>query len=255
MTDINKNLHKRYFHHLRQSIENRIPDVHLLTKYEKNNPLEYTYVHNLIDGKIEDVTGTDCILGYQKNEFTLDLLYSIIHPDDYEAVYETTRKGFKYLYEEKESHIFKTYLIITHRLKKSNGEYAHILRRTSVLKTANDIPTHTYSISVDITPLNLRPFVSIKYYSCSNFCFDSKEITHPKGYGYLTELTYCESRILQLISEGKKSKEVAQVLGTSIKTIHTHRRNILKKTGLSSMLEVICKAQEHPIQHIPRIGE
>lgn len=243
MADRYKNLHRRYFYHLRQSIESKVSECPFCLKHEKIKPLEYTYVHNLIDGKLEDFAGLKETLGYSSDEFTLDFLFSIIHPDDYDAVYETARKGFKFLYEEKINHIFKTYLIITHRLKKSNGEYAHILRRTSVLKTANNIPTHTYSISVDITQLNLRPFVSIKYFSCSNFCFDSKEITHDKGYGIFPELTCCESRIIQMISEGKKSKEIAQLLGISIKTIYTHRRNILKKTGLSSMVEVICKTQ------------
>jgi len=41
-----------------------------------------------------------------------------------------------------------------------------------------------------------------------------------------------EGEILQLIAEGQKTRDIAQKLGVSIKTVETHRRNIMKKLNI-----------------------
>lgn len=45
-------------------------------------------------------------------------------------------------------------------------------------------------------------------------------------------LTATENRVLQLIAEQKKSKEIAAILFVSEKTIRNHRYNIKKKLDL-----------------------
>ena len=45
-------------------------------------------------------------------------------------------------------------------------------------------------------------------------------------------LTATENRVLQLIAEQKKSKEIAVILFVSEKTIRNHRYNIKKKLDL-----------------------
>jgi DNA-binding NarL/FixJ family response regulator len=51
-------------------------------------------------------------------------------------------------------------------------------------------------------------------------------------------LTDREREALQLIAEGKSTKEVADALGVSVKTIETHRRNIMGKLNLHSVAEL-----------------
>ena len=46
------------------------------------------------------------------------------------------------------------------------------------------------------------------------------------------KFTATESRILSLIAEQKKSKEIAEILFVSEKTIRNHRYNIKKKLDL-----------------------
>ena len=46
------------------------------------------------------------------------------------------------------------------------------------------------------------------------------------------KLTATESRVLQLIAEQKKSKQIAEILFVSEKTIRNHRYNIKKKLDL-----------------------
>ena len=47
-----------------------------------------------------------------------------------------------------------------------------------------------------------------------------------------------EREVLQLLAEGRTSKDIASVLGLSTKTIETHRRNISQKLGLRSIAEL-----------------
>ncbi|WDP84280.1 MAG: response regulator transcription factor [Desulfobacter sp.] len=44
-----------------------------------------------------------------------------------------------------------------------------------------------------------------------------------------------EREILQLVAEGKKTRDIAQKLGVSVKTVETHRRNIMKKLNIFSV--------------------
>jgi len=49
------------------------------------------------------------------------------------------------------------------------------------------------------------------------------------------ELSEREMEILQMISEGKSSKEVAGTLNISIKTVETHRQHIMQKIGIHNV--------------------
>ena len=48
-----------------------------------------------------------------------------------------------------------------------------------------------------------------------------------------------EREIVQLLAEGKSSKEVASVLEISIKTAETHRANIMRKLEMHSVSELV----------------
>jgi DNA-binding NarL/FixJ family response regulator len=48
-----------------------------------------------------------------------------------------------------------------------------------------------------------------------------------------------ESEVLRHVLEGKTSPEIADLLFISVNTVHTHRRNILKKTGAGSIIDLL----------------
>jgi DNA-binding NarL/FixJ family response regulator len=52
-------------------------------------------------------------------------------------------------------------------------------------------------------------------------------------------LTPREREILQLVAEGRSTKEVAEVLGISVKTAETHRTNLMRKLHLHSVSELV----------------
>ena len=44
-----------------------------------------------------------------------------------------------------------------------------------------------------------------------------------------------EREVVQLLAEGKTSKEIASLLHISVKTVETHRRNIMSKLNVGSV--------------------
>jgi DNA-binding NarL/FixJ family response regulator len=65
-----------------------------------------------------------------------------------------------------------------------------------------------------------------------------------------SRLTPREREIVQLLAEGKSSKEVASVLGLSVKTAETHRSNIMRKLELHSVSDLVLYAVRNNIVHV-----
>lgn len=63
----------------------------------------------------------------------------------------------------------------------------------------------------------------------------------------LPNLTPREREVVQLLAEGKSSKEVATHLNLSVKTAETHRSNIMRKLGLHSVSELVLYAVRNNI--------
>ena len=59
---------------------------------------------------------------------------------------------------------------------------------------------------------------------------------------FLEELTDCEKKILQLIADGQKRKEIAGTLYISERTLSNHLQHIFDKLDVSSSVEAVTKA-------------
>jgi DNA-binding NarL/FixJ family response regulator len=61
------------------------------------------------------------------------------------------------------------------------------------------------------------------------------------------QLTPREREVVQLLAEGKSSKEVACTLNLSTKTAETHRSNIMRKLGFHSIRDIVVYAIKNNI--------
>jgi DNA-binding CsgD family transcriptional regulator len=61
------------------------------------------------------------------------------------------------------------------------------------------------------------------------------------------QLTPRELEIVQLLADGKTSKEVGTSLGITTKTAETHRANVMRKLALHSIAELIRYAIKNKI--------
>jgi len=81
-----------------------------------------------------------------------------------------------------------------------------------------------------------RPFFSGKISErlLAGFLSDAGRPDSPSG-----GLTLREREVLQLIAEGHSSKEIARLLGIGLKTVETHRANIMAKLDMHSVAELV----------------
>jgi len=60
-------------------------------------------------------------------------------------------------------------------------------------------------------------------------------------------LTPRERETVQLVAEGKTSKDIARILGISVKTAETHRATIMRKLQLNSVADLVRYAVRNGI--------
>jgi DNA-binding CsgD family transcriptional regulator len=69
-----------------------------------------------------------------------------------------------------------------------------------------------------------------------------------------SRLTARELEILQLISEGKTSRDIAQALGISRWTVSNHRKHVCSKLNLHSTAELVAYAVNRAVSGSPYHG-
>lgn len=79
-----------------------------------------------------------------------------------------------------------------------------------------------------------------RYLSCkvaeALLAHDARESTPGKD---MSPLTAREHEVIRLLSTGKSNKEIASELGISVRTVETHRANIMRKLNLHSVTELL----------------
>ncbi len=76
---------------------------------------------------------------------------------------------------------------------------------------------------------------------------DRRDATHAKATRGV--LTPRQRETVQLLAEGKTNKEVAALLGISIKTVEAHRAHVMMKLNLHSVTELVHYAIRNEIVH------
>ncbi len=63
----------------------------------------------------------------------------------------------------------------------------------------------------------------------------------------VSELTSRQREILELVVEGRLTKQIAKTLGISTKTVEVHRSNITKKMGVASVAQLVKVMTVHSV--------
>ncbi|HEV2349149.1 MAG TPA: response regulator transcription factor [Terriglobia bacterium] len=94
---------------------------------------------------------------------------------------------------------------------------------------------------------NHEPFFSSKVSDHILQGYRETEKPPESGTSPHNRLSAREREIVQILAEGKTNKEVAAVLGISVRTIETHRANIMRKLNLNSLSELVRYAIRNKI--------
>lgn len=87
--------------------------------------------------------------------------------------------------------------------------------------------------------LEHKPFFTSKVSEIVFRRYEKKNAKPQETESVTDELTAREHEILQLLAEGRSNKEVASVLGISVKTAETHRAAIMRKRDFKTFSELV----------------
>lgn len=124
-----------------------------------------------------------------------------------------------------------------------DGSYIHMLQQIVPVETDEaGHPILYLSYLRDITHLKKQPSASMVVSTPAEcklwkYCFESNvlEVVSP--------FTVQEKKVLQLLSEGKQTNDIAEKLQISPHTINTHRRHLLAKTNCVDTTALVAYAQ------------
>jgi DNA-binding NarL/FixJ family response regulator len=68
----------------------------------------------------------------------------------------------------------------------------------------------------------------------------------------LDSLTLRQREVLQMIAEGKSTKEIAAILEVSIKTVETHRASVMSRLGIHDIAGLVMYAARHNLVTVDR---
>ncbi|MFC6996195.1 LuxR C-terminal-related transcriptional regulator [Rufibacter roseus] len=199
---------------------------------------EFYYITDLakaeiifLKGKVQEITGIE------PSKLQLKDLYDIIHPEDKEPMLAAVKLAFEFLFEHPDLPSFENTFYLDCRILLPDNTVKRILRRTTVFKRdEKGNITHTLGIWTNISahkeagPLRVSATGPLSHLFTEKF--------HNWQASSLV-LTKRESEILQLVSAGKTSQEIAQQLNLSVHTVNTHRKNMLEKTKLKNTVELV----------------
>ena len=102
-----------------------------------------------------------------------------------------------------------------------------------------DTQHEVFRLAIFAQDITLRKHTEIKVRSAFKELMSAVRVSIPNPErGFTSTLTSREESVVQLLAEGKNTKEISLVLDLSIKTIETHRSRVMNKLGIHSIAEL-----------------
>ncbi|WKN32389.1 response regulator transcription factor [Porifericola rhodea] len=118
-----------------------------------------------------------------------------------------------------------------------SGALGYLLKGSSkdeFLKAVRTVYKGEKYFSADVSRIFINSYLNIKKDKSSS----------PEASGGNYDLTKREKQILTMLVDGIGNKDIAEKLNKSIRTIETHRFNIMKKLGVNNVVELLKKVEE-----------
>jgi len=194
------------------------------------------YVLNWKETKLTYARGIKEMLGYDRDEFTMDLVLNSVHPDDYKFVNRIV-KGI--VTHSVKNDIFGEgqYLKVTYRLRKKDGTYIKVLR----ISTPHEIDNQSklvsnFSLLTDISFISNNDKVDWDLFTND---LDIEGFKQNVFREFLDFFTKRELQVINFIKRGFSSKLISKELFLSYHTILTHRKNIMRKSRCHNVQELL----------------
>lgn len=190
--------------------------------------------------------GIKSVLGIEKNKFTLEKFFNLLHPEDLAKLHEKEAVAINFLFNKiPKEDIPKYKVVYLLRLKLKNGKYKTILHQSRAINISKNGKIHqAISVHTDITYLNIPIDHKISFISSqrpSYYYYETSDSFELIENSFKTVFTKREKEIIKKMSEGKDYNEIANLLFVSPHTIRTHKKNILRKSDCKNAAELMTK--------------
>lgn len=186
------------------------------------------------------------VLGWEQHNFTLDHFVKSIHPDDLPTFVEFEKKVVEFKMKLSPDKLLKYKSRYNYRIQKSDGTYLPILQQSITIQTNEEgAVIRNFIIHTDISEYKTDTMMKLSFVGLEGEP-SFLEIAHSPFRLKENEmqLTDREAQILLLLSQNYNSNEIADKLYVSTETIRTHRKNMMKKTGTTSTLQLVLLAKD-----------
>jgi len=202
----------------------------------------YYMIFNIPETKLDFVSPhTEAVLGVAPANFTLEYLLENIHPDDHPYFLNFEHFVADFFSKLTVEKICNYKVRYDYRIRKSNGDYIRILQQVVTIEhDENGAVLRTLCVHTDISHLkeNSKPVLSIIGLEGepSYINIDVAQKYIPSAF-----LSPRDRQIINLLIDGKLSKEIAFELSLTLQTVETYRKTLLKKTNTKTTAELIGK--------------
>ncbi|MBP6979171.1 MAG: LuxR family transcriptional regulator [Lentimicrobiaceae bacterium] len=198
--------------------------------------------HVFISGNYASIFGYDLEEAEKEGWRFFDKDY---HPDDLRDLMKASIYFIKMGFDLDRKLVKDYKLIYDYRRKNKWGDYIRVVEQQKVIEL--DVHNNVWlALSIlDISPDKdiLTPF------RCRLVNVKTAELFHFPLEDELPRLSYREKEILDLISRGLISKQIADKLYISVNTVNTHRQRIIEKLNVSNTAEAIQYASRLGLQN------
>ncbi|MDR2285697.1 MAG: LuxR C-terminal-related transcriptional regulator, partial [Sphingobacterium sp.] len=155
----------------------------------------------------------------------------IIHPDDVQYCMESERKVIELMDRLYFEDHYRFYFKYSYRVQKKTGEYIFIKQSYQAIEIDERGHMNRSLVFHDVAEDGFQR-------QENDFIMIDRMKNRPVHMENHYDLSKREIEVLDLILQGKSSKEIAALIFISEHTVNTHRRRILSKTNADNFLEL-----------------
>jgi DNA-binding CsgD family transcriptional regulator len=206
----------------------------------------YYYIVDFFDMGINEVSSSiTSILGVNPETVTFNDIIESIHPEDLSFVSQAEEMAINHFYNVigKEK-IFKYKVCYNFRSRIADGSY-QLFHHQAIVLSADDEGRFGKSLNIHT---NINHITTVNNYNIHFIGIEDEtdiiklELNNiEKSINIASFFSKRECEIINLISLGFKSSDIAEKLSISEHTVKNHRKNVLKKSGSKSSSELISK--------------
>jgi hypothetical protein len=224
------------------------PDDPLMIDLEKMMEIndQFFYIGELIQVNIIYTSKrSKLLIGVEPGDLTLYHFFESTHPEDIQRLSLGRAKTLKLAHDlfvaEKGFSLIST----NFKMKNPSGTYTNVLTQLYLFYAT--FPRKAVYLLKIHTNIDWYKMLKNRYHyylgtNLSNFRYPDEELLRI-GVPFSDR----EFDIIRMIESGMNSEHIAKQLFLSLHTVNTHRRNILKKSGKSTMSELIYDLMERGV--------